>query len=77
MNEILNSNDIDEIYNYYYDSNNNLHPYLKNNFFTNQIQLVNKILKIIKEKNQNNKYNIAFLFASELIEKYQFISITI
>ena len=46
MENILNSNDINTIFNYYYDSNKKIKQHLYNDFINNQVIIVNKILGI-------------------------------
>jgi hypothetical protein len=66
MDNILDTNDINTIFNYYYDSNKNLKQHLYNDFINNQINIVKKIIEI-ESDNKINKYEIALLFASQLI----------
>ena len=66
MENILNSNDINTIFNYYYDSNKKIKQHLYNDFINNQVIIVNKILGI-ESDNTINKYEIALLFASQII----------
>lgn len=62
------TNNIDEIYNYYY-KNNLLKRNLINEFIENQTKIVERILYIIEETNEYNKLRYAFIFAKELIHK--------
>ena len=66
MDNILNTNDLNTIFNYYYDSNKNIKSHLQNDFINNQINIVNKILEI-ESDNKRNKYEIALLFASQIV----------
>jgi hypothetical protein len=73
MDQVLESNDIDIIFNYFYDSNYILKSKLTSEFVNNQIKIVNVILDIIHSKNLKNKYNIALIFAKELVKSNKII----
>jgi len=73
MDQILESNDIDIIFNYFYDSNYVLKSDLISEFINNQVKIVDIILNIIHLKNIKNKYNIALIFAQELVKSNKII----
>ena len=75
MDQVLESNDIDIIFNYFYDSNYILKSKLISEFVNNQVKIVNVILDIIHSKKLKNKYNIAFIFAKELVKSNKIIII--
>jgi hypothetical protein len=73
MDQILESNDIDIIFNYFYDTNYILKSKLTSEFVNNQAKIVGVILDIIHSHNLKNKYNIALIFAKELVESNKII----
>jgi hypothetical protein len=73
MDQILKSNDIDIIFNYFYDTNYILKSKLTSEFVNNQAKIVGVILDIIHSHNLKNKYNIALIFAKELVESNKII----